>query len=103
MRLLDVLFQQPIISVAVAANQLGVSVTAANKLVAQLEDLELLKNMTGQRRNRAFRYEPYMAVFDAISLSAVATAVTPATDQQTDSTMPKTKAGGRKKARRPKR
>jgi Fic family protein len=76
MRLLDALFQQPIISVAIAAEQVGISVAAANKLVAQLEDLELLKNVTGGRRNRIFRYEPYLAIFDAISLSTPPASIT---------------------------
>ncbi len=102
-RLLDVLFQQPIISVALVADQLGVSVTAANKLVAQLEDLELLKNVTGQRRNRTFRYEPYMAVFDAISLSAGGPTAPAGSDEPANSTIPRAKARGAKKARRSKR
>ncbi len=37
----------------------------ANKLVDQFVDLRLLKEVTGQQRNRRHRYEPYVALFES--------------------------------------
>jgi hypothetical protein len=36
----------------------------ANRLVARVEDLNLLSEVTGQRRSRMFRYEAYLRLFD---------------------------------------
>ena len=33
------------------------------KLIVKLTELELFKEMTGQVRNRRFRYEPYVRLF----------------------------------------
>lgn len=64
LRLLDRLFEQPIVNVAWVEKELDVSWPTANKLVGQLVDHELLHETTGHRRNRVFRYEPYMALFE---------------------------------------
>ncbi|MEO5704265.1 MAG: Fic family protein [Candidatus Limnocylindrales bacterium] len=60
---LDHLFQQPVINVDALHKALDVSWPTANKLVQQLVERGLLKERTGQRRNRVFRYEPYLALF----------------------------------------
>ncbi len=64
LRLLDGLFQQPIVNVAWVRGNLDVSWPTANRLVGQLVDDRLLVEMTGHRRNRVFRYEPYLALFE---------------------------------------
>jgi hypothetical protein len=43
---------------------LGVTFVTANKLVEELEELELLDEVTGGKRNRIFRYTPYLALFE---------------------------------------
>lgn len=64
LRLLDALFEQPIVNVQWVRSTLNVSYPTANKLVGALDDLGLLREVTGQRRNRLFRYEPYLALFE---------------------------------------
>ena len=58
--LLDKLFYDPLISVADAAEHLNLSYPAASSLVSELERLGLLEETTGQKRNRLFRYAPYV-------------------------------------------
>jgi hypothetical protein len=41
-----------------------VSFPTANRLVARFEELGLLREVTGQRRLRLFRYESYLQLFD---------------------------------------
>jgi Fic family protein len=62
-QLLERLFEQPIMTVAMVQDALGRSYPAANDLVAGFERLGLLREMTGGARNRVFQYEPYMAIF----------------------------------------
>lgn len=64
LRLLDRLFEQPIVNVAWVRNNLDVSWPTANRLIGQLVDHHLLVETTGHRRNRVFRYEPYLALFE---------------------------------------
>ena len=63
LRLLDVLFQYPILHVAFAAERLGVGFKTANRLVGRFEELPLLAETTGGRRHRRYRFEPYLALF----------------------------------------
>lgn len=69
MRLLDYLFEQPLVSVHMVKKRLECSFVTANKLVEQLEDLKLLRETTGWQRNRRYRYDPYLALFDALALT----------------------------------
>jgi hypothetical protein len=62
--LLSLLFQRPLVNVNLATSELGVTFPTANRLVARFEELGLLSEMTGQRRSRIFRYEPYLRLFD---------------------------------------
>jgi Fic family protein len=64
LKLLSAMFRQPLMNVRTAAGELGVTFATANKLVGRFEDLGLLREMTGQRRSRLFRYEPYLRLFD---------------------------------------
>lgn len=64
LRLLDRLFEQPIVNVGWVENALGVSWPTANKLVSQFLEHDLLVEITGHRRNRVFRYQPYLALFE---------------------------------------
>lgn len=59
-RLLEHLFRRPVISVGDAAEVLGSSFPPANSLVGRFAKLGLLTELTGQRRNRFFRYQPYV-------------------------------------------
>jgi Fic family protein len=64
LRLLDVLFQQPLVHVDLVKDQLGVGYDTANRLVVRFERLELLEEITGGQRGRVYRYTPYVALFE---------------------------------------
>jgi Fic family protein len=64
LRLLSALFDRPLVNVNYLTRALGVTFPTANRLVARFEDLGLLREVTGQRRSRRFRYDPYLALFD---------------------------------------
>jgi Fic family protein len=60
--LLDILFQRPVIRVKDVQETLKTSYQNANKIVSRLVSLEILKEITGQKRNRQFVYEPYRKI-----------------------------------------
>lgn len=63
-QLLDLLFQRPLLNASVVAASLGVSFPTAGRLIAQAIGIGLLEEVTGARRNRRFRYAPYLALFE---------------------------------------
>ncbi len=63
LRLLDLLFEKPIINIPLVQEYLDCSYGTANKTVKQLEQLQLLNEITGGQRNRLYRYDPYLALF----------------------------------------
>jgi Fic family protein len=63
MKLHDLLLQQPWLTVSMAAERLGITFVTANKLAERFEQLELLQEITGQKRNRIFSYAPYLVLF----------------------------------------
>ncbi len=62
-RVLEALFERPIVAVKDVLPITGTSYPAANQLVKRLEALGLLEEITGQARNRRFRYAPYIRLF----------------------------------------
>jgi Fic family protein len=62
-KLLEHLYQHPILSVNEVQELIGTTYPAANDLVARMVDLEILEEVTGQARNRRFRYSPYIRLF----------------------------------------
>ena len=62
-RVLETLYQRPIIAVSEVQDLIGTTYPAANQLVSRLTELGIIKEITGNRRNRLFRYEPYIRVF----------------------------------------
>lgn len=63
-KVLESLFDRPIVSVNDVKAMTGTTFAAANGLVSRLVDLGLLSEMTGYARNRRFRYAPYIALFN---------------------------------------
>jgi Fic family protein len=61
--LLEMLFEHPILTVRMVEKKLECSYVTANRLVEQFVRLRLLDEVTGQQRNRRFRYSPYLALF----------------------------------------
>lgn len=64
LRLLSELFRRPLVNVNLVARVVDVSFPTANRLVGRFEELGILKEVTGQRRSRMFRYDPYLRLFD---------------------------------------
>jgi Fic family protein len=67
--LIDWLFEQPMITVNAAKERLGVSFTAANAMIADLTSMDLVSEVTGGRRNRMFRFDPYLELFTDVAES----------------------------------
>lgn len=61
--LLDELFKRPVVSARVVEAALGVSQPTASALVRDLEQLGILKEITGKQRNRVFAYGEYLDLF----------------------------------------
>ncbi|HEY6494919.1 MAG TPA: Fic family protein [Trebonia sp.] len=66
LKLMDHLFEQPVINVKAAQEWLGVSVPAASRMVNELESTGILTEVTGGRRNRMFRFDPYLDLFSDV-------------------------------------
>lgn len=60
---LDVLFQRPLVNVNVLADALDVTFATANRVVDALQGAGMVDEITGGRRNRVFRYTPYLSLF----------------------------------------
>jgi Fic family protein len=62
-RILEYLYQRPIVNVNEVKQLLGLTYPAANSIVARMSELGLLHEMTEQKRHRIFRYSPYLSLF----------------------------------------
>jgi Fic family protein len=67
-KLLDYLFEQPIISVNAARDHLQCSYQAANGLIKELTAIAVLVEVTGGSRNRIFRFSPYLDLFQEVAI-----------------------------------
>jgi len=61
---MDQLFDHPIVNVARVRKWLGITMQAANNIVNRLVDAGLLREITGYARNRRFRFDPYLRLFE---------------------------------------
>lgn len=61
-RLLDLLFDRPLVNVNLVKDFLGVAYVTANNLVAQFEEAGIVTEITGGKRRRVFRYDGYLAL-----------------------------------------
>lgn len=62
--LLNYLFKEPVISVDDAVQALKTTYRPANELVATMCKYQILREVTGQSRNRLFVFSPYLHIFD---------------------------------------
>lgn len=60
--LLRHLMQQPVMRVKDVEKALSVSYSKANNLISELEDLNILKQITEGKRNRKFMYDEYVGI-----------------------------------------
>ena len=58
--LLEALYKRPVVTVPHVADITNLAFPNANNLVNRFNELGLLREMTGQRRNRRFAYKPYL-------------------------------------------
>jgi Fic family protein len=63
LKLLSHLFQQPLVNINRVASLTDSTFPTASRLVSNFEKMGLLHEITGQKRSRMFRYEPYLALF----------------------------------------
>ena len=63
--LLELLFNQPAVTVGLVSEKLGVSFSQAGKLCAEFEKLGLICETTGQKRNRQFRFQGLLDAFQS--------------------------------------
>jgi Fic family protein len=61
--LFDYLFQQPIVDAEMVSKQTGQSLVSSYKLLDDFLNLEILKEMTGAKRNKLFVFEAYFNLF----------------------------------------
>ena len=61
--LLDLLARQPLITAAYAVEQLGASPTTIGGLLDKATVLGIVEEITGQKRNRVYRYSPLLDLF----------------------------------------
>ncbi|MCC6625842.1 MAG: Fic family protein [Chloroflexi bacterium] len=62
-RVLEQLYERPIVSINDVEAVTGTTYQAANHLVSRLVDLGILVEVTGQKRHRRFRYDAYIQLF----------------------------------------
>jgi len=63
-RLIRYLYTKPIIDAAEVAKVLAVNISTANRLIQDFENLNILCEKTGFKRNRIFVFEQYLHLFE---------------------------------------
>lgn len=63
-QLLQLFYQRPVLSARDVVQVLGGSPTSINKLLIDFEDLGILRETTGYKRNRLFVFGEYLALFE---------------------------------------
>lgn len=65
LRVIDHLFAHPIVTVQQLQAGLGVSSPTANSLASRCEELGILRESTGHKRNRWFEFAPFLSLFES--------------------------------------
>lgn len=63
-RILQSLYDHPIVSAKQIQDLIGTTFAAANQIIHRLVEIGILFEITGQARHRRFRYDPYVRLFD---------------------------------------
>ncbi|MBP7777882.1 MAG: Fic family protein [Acidobacteria bacterium] len=63
-RVLERLYERPVLSVKDVQMLLGTTFAGANQIVQRLASLGVIREMTGQARHRRFRYDAYVRLFE---------------------------------------
>ena len=70
--LLDYLFEQPLVSIPMVQKKLGCRFPTACKYVEQFVEQGLLRETTGSKRNRRYRFDPYLSLFEGENPAEIA-------------------------------
>ena len=62
-KLMDLLYQRPILSISEIIEPLGVSKQTANVLIKEFEEKGVLKEITGYERNKLFAFDRYLTIY----------------------------------------
>jgi Fic family protein len=62
-RLLNFLYKNPVINTAAVMNELKISQVTADKLIKQFQNIGILVEVTGFKRNRLFEFKGYFSLF----------------------------------------
>jgi Fic family protein len=62
-RLINELYKQPIVDTAYVSERLEIHASTANRLIKDFQDLGILEELTGYKRNRIFAFSEYMNLF----------------------------------------
>jgi Fic family protein len=65
-KVIEALYQKPIINIAKVGEIIEKSNVSAYKLIADLEKLEILKEITGAQRNKLYSFAPYISLFENV-------------------------------------
>jgi Fic family protein len=68
--LLEYLFEQPIVTVNMVKAHFGCTFATAGKLIARYVAAGLLREITGRQRDRIFRYDSYLTLFESPEVTA---------------------------------
>jgi Fic family protein len=68
--LLDAMFRQPLVNSAWVQHVLDVTAPTANKSLERLSELQIIRETTGGKRNRTFRYDAYIGLFEPVDAVA---------------------------------
>jgi Fic family protein len=63
-RLLDLLYEHPLITAAAVVDNLHLTPATAIRLIARFQELGLVRQIGDARRNRVFRYSPFLDLFE---------------------------------------
>jgi Fic family protein len=63
LRLLESLYRRPLVHAKSVSRELDVHYVTASKLIERFQDLGLLVEITGRKRDRIFSYDPYLDLF----------------------------------------
>jgi Fic family protein len=72
-RLLDRLYEQPVLSARTAEKLLKVQFATANRALEALENAGIVREVTGQQRNRRYRFDAYLNLFERAERSSGST------------------------------
>ena len=63
-QILNILFQNPIITSNKLVGELNIASSTANRLLSEFEKLKIIEEYTGFRRNRKYIFKDYFELFD---------------------------------------